>query len=62
MYHVLLASGDHKSAEIMLNKVPSFLSDIASDLKKRYCAKMDDVLVSDTYGWQKGSNTPGCPV
>jgi len=42
MYHVLLASGDHKSADIILNKVPSFLSGVASDLKKRYSAKMDE--------------------
>ncbi|XP_039690714.1 pentatricopeptide repeat-containing protein At4g21880, mitochondrial [Medicago truncatula] len=42
MYHVLLASGDHKSADIILNNVPSFLSGVASHLKKRYSAKMDE--------------------
>jgi hypothetical protein len=42
MYHVLLACGDHKSADIILNKVPSFLSGFASRLKKRYSAKMDE--------------------
>jgi len=35
-------------SEIILNKVPNFLSGIASDLKKRNYAKMDDVLLSNT--------------
>lgn len=51
MYQVLLESGDYKSADIFLNEIPSVLSGFASDMKKHYFAKMDDVLVSDTYDW-----------
>jgi hypothetical protein len=62
MYQVLLDSGDYKSADIFLNEIPSVLSGFASDMKKHYFAKMDDVLVSDTYDWQNGSNELGRPV
>lgn len=48
MYKVLLAAGDHKSADIMANQIPSILSGYVSKLKERYSAKKDDELVSDT--------------
>jgi hypothetical protein len=48
MYEVLLATGNHKSADIMANKLPSIFSGYVSYMKKRYSAKKDDVLVSDT--------------
>jgi len=53
MYQVLLASGDHKSADIIRNKVPSFLSGVASSLKKRYSAKMDEEVVEKQNGKKK---------
>jgi len=44
MYRVLLDTGDNKSADILLNEIPSHLSGLVSDMKKHYFAKMDDVL------------------
>jgi hypothetical protein len=47
MYEVLMAAGDHKSADIMANKLPSIFSGYVSYMKKRCSVKKDDVLVSD---------------
>jgi hypothetical protein len=51
MYHVLLASGEHKSADsILVNKIPSFYSGLCSDLKHCYrhrYVKKNDVPVSE---------------
>ena len=47
MYHALLALGDHKFADSILDQIPSYCSHIVSALKDNF-VKMDDVQVSDT--------------
>jgi len=42
MYHTILASGDHRSADIILDQIPSYCSHIVSALKGSF-VKMDDV-------------------
>ncbi|XP_024626132.2 pentatricopeptide repeat-containing protein At4g21880, mitochondrial [Medicago truncatula] len=59
MYHALLASGEHKSADsLLVNKIPSSYSGLSSDLKHSYrhsYVKKNDVPVFEfelaSYSW-----------
>ena len=41
MYHALLACGDHKYADIILNNIPRIYFDACSAVKRRY-VKVDE--------------------